>query len=366
MNTLRYIKMNHTYADFSSSISPALELALEKRQSESTVVLNVFRDNSFTVGVIEDPEKCLDLEFCKNRKIVVRRRKNGGGAILGSHDSAFLVLYLDTRLSWVPTKNVKEAFQLALTSIADSLRELFGIEAIYRPLNDVEVDGKKLVPSSVRLENDILTMRVIINVAPADPDLIRNAVKVPPEKLQDKKIKDLGKRFTCLETETGRKITTSDLEAIVQKTIAIFFEKKVDLAAGELNELEKEYAADFQDKYTADDWLFANSESRRFKNIPEGAIKVEGRHKAVAGLIRVVLLGVENMIHDLIITGDFHPSPTQIIRDMEDALRGRECNLETVEKTISAIFDSPGVEIAGTEVEDFMAAFSKAFQQMPS
>jgi len=69
MQKLRFIKTEHTYADFSTSISPAIELALEQRQAKGTVVLNTFRGDSFTVGFLEDPEKCLDLDYCKGRRL---------------------------------------------------------------------------------------------------------------------------------------------------------------------------------------------------------------------------------------------------------------------------------------------------------
>ena len=80
MEQLRFIKTEYTYADFSTSISPAIELALERRQVESTVILNTFGGGSFTVGVLEDPEKSLDLDYCRREKIVVRRRQNAGGS----------------------------------------------------------------------------------------------------------------------------------------------------------------------------------------------------------------------------------------------------------------------------------------------
>ena len=56
MNTLRLIRSNKTYADFSTNMSPAIERALEERISENTVVLNIFSQDSFTVGFLDDPE----------------------------------------------------------------------------------------------------------------------------------------------------------------------------------------------------------------------------------------------------------------------------------------------------------------------
>jgi len=360
MEKLRFIRTEYTYADFSTSVSPAIELALEQRQAKGTVVLNIFRGDSFTVGFLEDPEKCLDLDYCREEKIVVRRRQNAGGAILGPDGAALIAINVDTKLPWVPLKTVKDAFRVTLTNLADAVRELFNIEALYRPLNDVEVEGRKLIATSARLEKDILTMRLLINVVPTNLDILTKAIRTPIEKTQDKKIKDAGARFTCLEKETGRKLTDSNLTAITNKTIEKVFGKEVTLVPGELSRLEKGYAAEYQRKYTSGEWFYANSERMRFKEMPSDAIKTEGRHKAPAGLIRVTLLVRHNKIHDLIITGDFHPSPYQVLRDMEDALRGEEVNIGAIQTTIQQIFNRPDVEIAGVEVTDFVQAFTKA------
>ncbi len=361
---LRLIQTEYNYADFSTSVSPAIELALEQRQAGGTVVLNIFRGGSITSGFLDDPEKSLDLEYCKKQGIVVRRRQNAGGAIWGPDGGALIVLYLDTRLPWVPLKTIGQAFGETLSCLAEAVGELFGIEAVYRPLNDVEVEGRKLIPTSARLEKGILTMRLLVNVVTTDPKILKRAILAPAEKTQDKKIKDPGARFTCLEREAGRKILSSDLLTIAGKTIEKVFGGRVRLVSGELSELEKEYAAEYQKKYTSQEWFYANSERMRFQNSPLDALKTEGRHKAPAGLIRVTLLVRKNRIYDLIITGDFHPSPYGVLRDMEKALRGKECNLEAVYSEIKRILDRSDVEIAGVELVDFMGAFNKAFGQV--
>ena len=363
MEELRFIKAEYTYADFSTSISPAVELALERREAMGTVVLNTFRGGSFTVGILDDPEKSLDLDYCKQNKIVVRRRQNTGCAIWGPDGGAFMAIYVDTTLTWVPMKRIRDAFRITLTQLAEAVKELFNINALYRPLNDIEVEGRKLIPTSARLENEILTMRLLINVLPTNQDLLKRAIRTPIEKIEDKKIKDVAARFTWLEKEAGRKIDTHELEALTRRTIEKVFGREVRLVPGELSALEKEFAAEFQKKYTSAPWFYANSERMRFKEIPPDALKTEGRHKALAGLIRVTLVIHHDEIHDLIITGDFHPTPYRVVKDMEDALRGKGCDIERVEEEIQRIFSRPDVEIAGTEVRDFVSAFRKAFAQ---
>ena len=362
MREIRFIRTDYNYADFSTSISPAIELAMEKGESSDTVVLNIFSGDSFTVGYFDDPEKSMDLDFCKREKIIVRRRQNAGGAVIGAKGCAFLVLYLNTDSSKAPMKTIQGAFNRTLTLLAESIKKLFHVEAEYRPLNDVEVNGRKIVASSARLEKKILTVRCMINVCPTNRDILTKAIKVAPEKIQDKQIKEVGQRFTCLEEEANRKITESELLLLTQKTVERIFGPDYVLSLKPISKKERKYAKKYQEKYVSDEWFFANSEKSRFRNVPEGVIKKEGRHKAMAGLIRVTVLLMKNNIHDIMITGDFHPTPNSILTEMENALRNNPCDVGILKKEIIRIFKRNDVEIAGTTPADFMAAIQKAVQ----
>ena len=182
MKKCRFIRTRYSYADFSTTISPSVELALEQRKAPNTVILNIFNEDSITVGYLDDPVKSLDLEYCRNARITVRRRQNNGGAVFGAKGSAIICLMVDMRLGWAPFKNIREAFSVLLVDLSVVIQEIFGIDAVYRPLNDIEVDGKKLVATSARLENDILTVRLIVNVAPTNRSVLDKAIKLSPEK----------------------------------------------------------------------------------------------------------------------------------------------------------------------------------------
>ena len=360
MNTLRLIRSNYTYADYSTNLSPALEQALEERISENAVVLNIFPQDSFTVGFLDDPEKCLDLEYCDRAGIAVRRRKNAGGAVFGAKDSAFLCFYLDTRLPWIPVRTIKNAFPFFLTLCSDLINEKFGIKSSYRPLNDIEIDGRKLVATSARLEQDILTLRCLINVSPTDRNVLSRAVIAHAEKFKDKKTKTVGARFTCLEEEAGRKIHEADLLDLTAGIVAQVFGSRVTLSPGAMTDRERAYAAEIHEQC-----FYANSERMRFREIPEGLRKAEGLHKAPAGLIRFTLLLEGNRIRDLIITGDFHPTPYRVLKDMEAALRGKDIDIHNIQNELARVYYRHDVEIAGTEFNDFMAAFNKAINNLP-
>ena len=203
MSDWRFVVTEGSYADFSISVSPAVEKAVVEGAAPPTVLLNVFDADSITIGVNEDPEQVLDLDFCAENAISFRRRPNGGGPIYAGTGSGFLVFFLPVSHPRVP-ETAAEAFPAVLRAVAEVFAERYGFPAEYRPLNDIQVEGRKLVPTSLKIENGVMTFRIVINVKPIDTELAGKAMPMPPEKVRDKELKDLTSRFTWLEREAGR------------------------------------------------------------------------------------------------------------------------------------------------------------------
>jgi len=356
----RFLLLNETYADFSIGTSPALEFGVMEKASPDTVVLNVCSEDSFTVGVLDDPEKAIDLDFCRRNRIIVRRRNTTGGTIYTAKGSAVICYYLRASDPSLP-QTIGEAFPRILNDFAEAARQLFGFPAKYRPLNDVEVEGRKLMPSSCKIERETLVFRLVLNVKPQNIEVTSKAILLSPEKVQDKTLKTVEERLTHLEREAGRGISFLDLENYARKTVQLSF-GEMDLIPGEMNQIEKKYRQEFRDRYSKKSWFLANSETYRFKKIPPEAKRGEKRVKAVAGLIRAVVLSRENKISDIILTGDFHPRPHTVLAEMEAALRGAPAQADEIKKRIEEIYRRPGVEISGTTPEDFINAVIGALE----
>ncbi len=357
----RFVFLEETYADFSIGSSPALERGVVEGISPNTVVLNVAPEDSFTVGLLDDPEKAIDLDYCRQKGIIVRRRNTTGGTIYLAKGSAVICYFLRITDPVVP-RTIGEAFPKILGDFAAAAESLFHFPAKYRPLNDVEVEGRKLIPSSCRVERDTLGFRLVLNVKPQNVEVTSRAILLPPEKVQDKALKTVKERVTDLEREAGRKISHQDLENFVRQAVQRSF-GEIELAAMGLNASEKKYEQEFRELYSRESWFLANSEAYRFKKIPPEAKRGEGRVKAVAGLIRAVVLKHGDRIHDVILTGDFHPRPQTILSDMESALRAAPVVPEEIQRRIEEIYQRPGVEISGTMPENFFSAVLGALEK---
>ncbi|MBW1783094.1 MAG: lipoate--protein ligase family protein [Deltaproteobacteria bacterium] len=364
MGRLRLLKTHYTYAELSTTLSPALEKSLEERQAPGTLVVNFFSADSITIGVLEDPEKSLDLDSCREQGIVVRRRQNPGGAVFANQGSVMTCVYLNMDQPWIPFKGIREAFPYYLERMARVVSERFGLHARYRPVNDIEVDGRKLVATSARLENRVLTLRSVINVRPVDRGVMSRAIIARPEKFQDKQQKDGGSRFTCLQEEAGRPIQPKEMVELAIKTMNKVFGPELEITEGTLSPLEDQYFHEYQEQFSADEWFYANSERTRFAHADPAARKVEAYHKAPAGLMGLALLALEGRIHDLILLADFHPSPYSVIGQLEDALRGQPLELDAIMARVDRAYHAPGVEIPGTGLSDFAALFDKALKHL--
>ncbi|MGQ9858455.1 MAG: lipoate--protein ligase family protein [Thermodesulfobacteriota bacterium] len=365
MSRIRFLRMRIPYAEFSTTVSPAIERSVEERKAPSTMVLDFFPEDSITVGCLEDPLKCLDLDFCREAGILVRRRRNTGGAILGGRGSAFLVLCLDTREGWVPMKNLEEGFTRSLTAMAEAMVSTWGLEARWRPLNDVEVHGRKIVASSARLEEDILTLRLVVNVCPVDCGMLSRAMRIPPEKMKDKAVKNPAQRVSSLEQELGRKLEEQELLRLVRTAVARMLGEDVELVEEGLSAVEERFAREARRLMCSEQWFWGRSEAWRQRGVPSGATRLEGIHKAPAGLVRETLWVKDKTVLEALVTGDFHAKPLDVVEKLEASLKGGEAQMESLAPRVRGVLLTPGVELPGMDLDDILEALRRALQGTP-
>lgn len=359
----RLVFGQHSYADFSVSQSPAVERAVARGLVPSTLFVNVFGGDSITIGANEDPHQVLDLDYCRDQGITVRRRPNGGGAIYAGKGSAFLVFCLRTDQPRIPA-SAAEAFPALLGATADTLARLWGLAARYRPLNDVEIDGRKLMPTSIKLEDGVLTLRILLNVTAIDTDLAARALPMPPEKVKDKVHKDIGSRYTWLERELGRAVTPADLEELA-RAVAIQAFDPPGLEVGELAAAEHDLAESFRQTMESDAWLFENSfDTRLAAMVRPGDRLGLGRTKAVGGMIWTTLLVRDGTIAGAIVNGDWHPRPLDSVAWLEQSLVGAPATDVGLRGRIEDFLARADVEFAGVGADDLVGACAKALSSL--
>ena len=346
MEKWRFLEVDWiTYAE-TAIYRPVLMRAVSEGVVPDTVSFCTFPKPSLVLNFFNDPEKEINLDFCKERGIPVYRVIASGGPIFGDTGYIFTFLHIRRDNPKVPA-DAPRMFEKTLTGVAAGIFEYFNIECRFRPLNDLEVksdDGiwRKIGPSSCFYEEKAIQMGSGVQIKEPDIDLITGAICAPPEKFADKQAKSIRERVTYLEKVVGRSIDLQEIKKIYREQIEKVFE--VELYSGELTEKEKTYYSEMEREYTSDDFFMERSESK-FGAIPSDVTRKTIQFKVPQGpFVRIVTLTKEDRIMDILISGTIHASPlrpTSPIHEIEKALRDQHISERVFQSRIEEILIRP-------------------------
>ena len=350
--TWHFMHSTDTYPDFSLATLPAME-ALVRAGQAPIVALNVFGLDGITIGFNEDPNQILNLPLCRELGIAFRRRVNGGGTIYAAAGSCVIAFALPSDLPGLP-QTATQAFETVLPVVAAVTEQRFGIAARWRPMNDVEVEGRKLMPTSVKIENGVLTFRIMINVKAIDTTIAGQLMPMPPEKVRDKVHKDIASRFTCLEAELGRVVHGDELAGLARDIAAALF-PDVGLSDAVAP------AVVYPPEMASDTWDFARSEDALFGPWRQPGDHIgRGREKAPGGMIWAALLIRDGHIVRAIVNGDYPARPANAPDLLESMLVGVAADAQSVRQVVETFQADSSRELAGVSTDALMVAFGKA------
>src|SRR5210317_2096016 len=165
------------------------------------------------LGRHQDLSHEINLEYCAENGIGTVRRITGGGAI-----------YLDEgQLGWELVFHRKS---LGITKLPCLAREIcnaaaaglgeLGLNAKFRPRNDIEVDGRKISGTGGFFDGDTLFYQGTVLVD-MDPGVMVAALRVPQAKLAKRQLDSAAQRVVTLRELLGD--DTPDL-AVIQDALA--------------------------------------------------------------------------------------------------------------------------------------------------
>jgi lipoate-protein ligase A len=351
-----------SYAAATPMVSTLLKLKSEEK-IPNTLGLISFERPSACLFYYNDPEKELDLDFCRQKDIEIGRRDTGGSPYWA--DPGTLIVYF-----WFNRKQVSgfpdtiaEAYRFLIGASAQAISERFGIPAVYRPLNDLEVSGKKIAGHTVTFLGDSCRWGCGPQVLKPRMDLMSRALKVPPEKFADKEAKTVEARVTNFEELLGRAPSFEEIKQTyvfaLERALKIQFQRG-GFFPEEERLIEKQTAQIF-----SEEWLTAMTERKKFGNdLSAGWPRGEHTLKVPQGpLIRAIVLLDGRIIRNISLTGSIHCIPVQLVEEMEAAIRGIEGREEVVSKVIQELFSRPGVQVAGCSFENFVQAILTAVEK---
>jgi lipoate-protein ligase A len=295
----------------------------------------------------------IDLDYCRAHGIGVARRITGGGAI-----------YLDPgQLGWELALS-RSSLGGALADVtariceaaADGLGRL-GIEARYRPRNDIEVDGRKISGTGGFFDGDTLFYQGTVLVD-MDPATMVSALRVPRAKLAKRALDSAEQRVVTLSELLGE--ATPGLPGIQAALGAAFCEHfGLSPAPGALDEEERRDAEQrYREEIGTEDFVAEIEEPPRARG------DLAGERVCPGGTIRSFLRlegPAQNRIREVLVTGDFFVTPPRVIYDLESRLRG--VYLDDLEATVAGFFEHAGVDALSVAPADFVASFRDALDR---
>jgi lipoate---protein ligase len=308
------------------AIDDTLPRSVEKQNSPPILHLYTFVPSAI-VGKYQDITAALKLDRCKERGIEYNRRSTGGGTVIMG--SEILALGIGINADYPGLRNgISGLFEALSAVLIDGLKKL-GVEAIFRPKNDIEVMGKKIAGLSAAAESGkslLFHTSMLVNF---DIPLMLDIMNSPLLKLQDKGYNCFSQRMTTVRMEAGREVLMEEVVDAVQKAVENNF--NIGLEEDSPDRWERESIEHLKIKRYSDyKWIFSNKHPRSRMGI--------GKLKTTAGLLEVYLSLSGGSIENVIITGDFFSTDKDINR-IESALKWTSARKERIEENLNRIWE---------------------------
>jgi lipoate-protein ligase A len=306
------------------------------------------------IGRHQDLSREINLEYCAANGIGTVRRITGGGAI-----------YLDEgQLGW---ELVFNRASLGIARLPDLAREIctaaaaglgeLGVDARFRPRNDIEVDGRKISGTGGFYDGDVLIYQGTVLVD-LNPQRMVNALRIPQSKLAKRKLDSGAERVVTLKELLGPRLP--DLEMVQWAMIKGFKDvlgieaEPGEITAGE-ERLAKQY---FDEEIGTDEFVEEINAAAGDEDV------LAGSHTGAGGTIDafVKLEGpTREILQRVLISGDFFVTPPRIVFDLEARLQGTR--LDEIEPAIKQFFSETNVDMLSVTPEDFHTSIAAALQQ---
>ncbi|HUW98967.1 MAG TPA: biotin/lipoate A/B protein ligase family protein [Acidiferrobacter sp.] len=347
--------MNQPWRLLDTGLRPAVEnmaldrVLLESCQAGAPNTLRFLRfQPSALIGFHQSASQELELEYCRESGIAVSRRITGGGALYCDEGQIGWELYVHRR-TFATADMLAIAREVCGMAVA-GLRAL-GVDAAFRPRNDIEVQGRKIGGTGGAFDGDALLYQgtVLIDF---DVERMLKVLRIPQEKLSDKAIASARERITTLYALLGYVPTADSVQAALAGAFASGF--GVDITRGELSATEQELFARYTTEMAGDAWVFETDRPKL------EVATLSALRKTAGGLVRVMLAvdTVRGRLKQAFITGDFFIHPKRAIVDLEAALR--DVSLAQVESIVTAFFASHEIEMLLLTPDDLMAVLHEA------
>jgi lipoate-protein ligase A len=346
--TLRLLDAGVATAAENMALDAALLTARSRGGAPPTIRFLQFSPPAVLLGVYQRLEEEVRLDYCRGAGIDINRRLTGGGTI-----------YFDEpQLGWEIVASPADLggaqplalFERLCRPVIAALRSM-GLDAAFRPRNDIEIGGRKISGTGGTSEGDAFLFQGTL-LTDFDVDGMLRALRVPVEKLKRKEIDSLKDRVTCLAWELGSSPPLADLKAAIAREFERAF--GAALSPGALTDLERELLKTERPRRGSDAWIRGDRLPasikhylRGYSRLPSGTLKAS-----------VVYDEARDVLESVVFSGDFFAFPGRALYDLEAALKGAPA--AEVHARVSAFLDESGAVVPGIGADRFVSAVEDA------
>jgi len=196
----------------------AIDEAIMRHRPElgvNTLRLYGWDPSAISIGYFQSLEREVDTAACVRHGVDVVRRITGGGAVYHDREGEVtysLIMPSDDPL--VRDHTVLGSYGVLLEGLVRALSHL-GIEAEFRPVNDIVVSGRKISGSAqTRRGGGILQHGTVL--LDVDPEVMFRLLRVPDEKVRDKMVASVRERVTSIRHLVGNIPRERVVDALVE------------------------------------------------------------------------------------------------------------------------------------------------------
>lgn len=243
----RVIGLNAYSAAENMAIDEAISSLVKEGKSPPTMRFYRWSPGAVTIGCFQCVGDEVDLDACRRLGIDFVRRATGGGAVY--HDPSGEITYSVIAPESLFSNDIRESYRDICSNIVRSLASL-GIDASFRPINDVIVGGRKVSGSAQMRRQGVLTQHGTILYG-LDRNTMFSVLKPSKLKLSDKPAASFGDGIACIHELCG-----ASMEELYDALLKGFTEGK-EWGFGTLSDEEQARVKDIMWKYDSYEWNFS-------------------------------------------------------------------------------------------------------------
>jgi lipoate-protein ligase A len=353
LRRIRLLDLGNVPAIRSQTVYHAAAYAM-REETTDTIILVSPSQPYVCIGCHQDLDKEVDLAYCRTHRLPVLRREVGGGAVYLDHGQVFT--------QWVfhgghLPQDLEQRFELFIRPLVETYQAL-GINAYYRPINDIHVGGKKIGGTGAAYLGlaDVVVGSLMFSF---DKATMTRVLKVASEKMRDKIFASLEQYMTTMDEQLDQIPDHREVKDLyVQKCVEVL---EAEIVTGEWTAAEEAIATELDARFTSDAWLYQKGSLRQIGvKIHEDVRVIETAFKAPGGLIRVTARLREGCVDDLTLSGDFILLPALALGSLEQAVRGPSLPHDALVTRIQEVYQTHEIQSPGVRPEHFAEAILSA------